>query len=115
VDLNQQNLDQISNSNPQISNQTTANFDALIGQLVSEHWVIPASARRGMQVEINIELQANGIISNAVVVSSSGNLALDNSAIAAIKAVAIIYEVQDMPYADFELIRSRTLIFSPSL
>jgi len=110
-----ENIKQSAINGEQINNETTAKFDALIGQLVSEQWVIPASAKRGMQVEINIEIEASGIISSAVVVNSSGNFALDNSAIAAIKAVAIIYEVQDMSFAEFQLIRNRTLVFSPSL
>jgi len=112
-------------SNPQTNNnyqlttsqieQTTANFDGLIAYLVSERWIIPASAVRGMQVEINIEIDTSGRIIRADVVKSSGNLSLDNSAIAAIKSLAIIEEVQNMSPQEFQLIRNRILVFSPKL
>jgi len=104
-----------SSQQSQINNQTTAEFDALIGSLVSQRWIIPASATRGMMVEINISFNPNGTIANANVVKSSGNLDLDNSAIAAIESLSIIYEIQQMSYDEFQLIRNRTLVFSPTL
>jgi|GEM_PF-1749674 len=104
-----------SNQISQINNQTTAEFDALIGSLVSERWIIPASATKGAQVEINITFNKGGTIDEVNVIKSSGNLTLDNSAVAAILSLGSIYEITQMTTAEFQLIQNRTLIFSPAL
>ncbi len=94
--------------------QTSGNYDDLIVSLVSQQWRRPPSARNGMTVEVTIQMLPDGTITNASVTRSSGDNAFDRSAVAAVRNVGRIPEMQDMDRATFDqLYRQRRMIFKP--
>lgn len=98
----------------EVGNQVAGNLDDLIVKLVSEQWRRPPSARNGMTVEVMIELLPDGTITNASVTRSSGDTPFDNSAVAAVRNVGRIAEMQKLDRATFDrLYRQRRVIFKP--
>ena len=96
------------------SDQVTGNLDDLLIKLVSEQWQRPPSARNGMSVEVLIEMLPDGTISNASVTRSSGDHPFDNSAIAAVRNMGRIQEMQQLDRATFDaMYRQRRVIFRP--
>ncbi|HGN3968966.1 TPA: cell envelope integrity protein TolA [Pseudomonas aeruginosa] len=88
--------------------------DDLIVNLVSQQWRRPPSARNGMSVEVLIEMLPDGTITNASVSRSSGDKPFDSSAVAAVRNVGRIPEMQQLPRATFDsLYRQRRIIFKP--
>ncbi|HHM5932089.1 TPA: cell envelope integrity protein TolA [Pseudomonas aeruginosa] len=86
----------------------------LIVNLVSQQWRRPPSARNGMSVEVLIEMLPDGTITNASVSRSSGDKPFDSSAVAAVRNVGRIPEMQQLPRATFDsLYRQRRIIFKP--
>ncbi len=70
--------------------QVAGNLDDLIIKLITENWQRPMSARRGMSVELLIQMLPDGTITNASVSRSSGDAPFDNSAVAAVRNVGRI-------------------------
>ena len=94
--------------------QVAGNLDDLIIRLVSEQWVRPPSARNGMAVTVLIEMLPDGTITNASVTRSSGDPAFDASAVAAVRNVGRIREMQQLDRKTFDsLYRKRSAIFKP--
>ncbi|HZJ95377.1 MAG TPA: cell envelope integrity protein TolA [Thiopseudomonas sp.] len=94
--------------------QVAGDIDDLIVRLVSEQWVRPPSARNGMAVTVLIEMLPDGTITNASVSRSSGDPAFDASAVAAVRNVGRVREVQQLPAETFNrLYRSRSAVFKP--
>ncbi|PAU52112.1 protein TolA [Pseudomonas sp. PIC25] len=94
--------------------QVAGSLDDLIVKLVSEQWRRPPSARNGMSVEVLIEMLPDGTITNASVTRSSGDSPFDNSAVAAVRNVGRIPEMQQLDRATFDrLYRQRRVIFKP--
>ena len=94
--------------------QVAGNLDDLIIRLVSEQWVRPPSARNGMAVTVLIEMLPDGTITNASVIGSSGDSAFDASAVAAVRNVGRIREMQQLDSKTFNaLYRSRKAVFKP--
>lgn len=94
--------------------QVAGNLDDLIIRLVSEQWVRPPSARNGMAVTVLIEMLPDGTITNASVTRSSGDPAFDASAVAAVRNVGRIREMQQLDSKTFNaLYRSRRAVFKP--
>lgn len=94
--------------------QDIANINDLIIQLVSSHWIRPAGARNGMQVEVRVEIMPDGTIKHAAVSKSSGNQAFDNSAVAAILSVGRVREIQNLDRAIYEkTYRQLVMAFRP--
>lgn len=94
--------------------QDIGRLDDLIVQLVSENWNRPESARRGMLVELQVEFLPDGTISQVSLVRSSGNSAFDNSAIAAVRNVVRVREIQSLDRAAYERdYRKRKMAFRP--
>lgn len=94
--------------------EVAGNLDDLIINLVSQQWRRPPSARRGMSVTIMIQMLPDGTISNASVTRSSGDVAFDNSAVAAVRNVGRIPEMQQLDRATFDRqYRQRAMIFKP--
>lgn len=94
--------------------QVAGNLDDLLVKQVSENWQRPSSARNGMSVEVLIEMLPDGTITNASVVRSSGDRPFDNSAVAAVRNVGRIQEMQQLDRATFEAkYRKRNVIFKP--
>lgn len=94
--------------------QEAGRIDDLIVLLVSENWNRPESARRGMVVEVMVGFLPDGTISQVSLVRSSGNPAFDNSAIAAVRNVVRVREIQSLDRATYErLYRQRKMAFRP--
>ena len=97
-----------------VGNQVAGNLDDLIISLVSQQWRRPPSARNGMSVEVQIQMLPDGTITNASVTRSSGDAAFDNSAVAAVRNVGRIPEMQQLDRATFDrMYRQRRMIFKP--
>lgn len=95
-------------------NQVAGNFDDLIVSLVSQQWTRPPSARNGMSVEVLIQMLPDGTITNVSVTRSSGDSPFDNSALAAVRNVGRIPEMQQLDRTTFDsLYRQRRMIFKP--
>lgn len=94
--------------------QVAGNLDDLIINLITQNWQRPMSARRGMSVELLIQMLPDGTITNASVSRSSGDAPFDNSAVAAVRNVGRIPEMQKLERATFDsLYRQRRVIFKP--
>ncbi len=94
--------------------QVAGNLDDLIIKLITENWQRPMSARRGMSVELLIQMLPDGTVTNASVSRSSGDAAFDSSAVAAVRNVGRIPEIQQLDRATFDrLYRQRRVIFKP--
>lgn len=94
--------------------QVAGNLDDLIIKLITENWQRPMSARRGMSVELLIQMLPDGTVTNASVSRSSGDAAFDSSALAAVRNVGRIPEMQQLDRATFDrLYRQRRVIFKP--
>lgn len=97
-----------------VGSQAAGNLDDLIVRLVSEQWVRPPSARNGMAVTVLIEMLPDGTITNASVTRSSGDPAFDASAVAAVRNVGRVREMQQLAPDTFnKLYRSRSAVFKP--
>jgi colicin import membrane protein len=94
--------------------QVAGNLDDLIIKLITENWQRPMSARRGMSVELVIQMLPDGTITNASVSRSSGDAPFDSSAVAAVRNVGRIPEMQQLDRATFDSrYRQRRVIFKP--
>lgn len=94
--------------------QVAGNLDDLIIKLITDNWQRPMSARRGMSVELLIQMLPDGTITNASVSRSSGDAPFDSSAVAAVRNVGRIAEMQQLDRATFDrLYRQRRVIFKP--
>lgn len=94
--------------------QQAGRMDDLIVQLVSQNWSRPDAARNGMQVVLDVEFLPDGTISRVVIARSSGNPAFDNSALAAVRNVARVRELQSLDRATYErFYRKRSMAFRP--
>ena len=98
----------------EVGDKVAGSLDDLIIKLVSEQWQRPPSARNGMSVEVLIEMLPDGTITNASVTRSSGDAPFDNSAVAAVRNVGRIPEMQQLDGATFNaMYRQRRMIFKP--
>ena len=98
----------------EVGDKVAGNLDDLIINLVSQQWRRPPSARQGMSVTVTIQMLPDGTITNASVTGSSGDVAFDNSAVAAVRNVGRIPEMQQLDRATFDrMYRKRAMIFKP--
>ena len=87
---------------------------ALMQARITQNWRRPPSARNGMEVLLEISLVPTGDVVGISVSSSSGSIAFDRSAIAAVERVAQFSEVAVLPISDFErYFRRFPLRFNP--
>ncbi|WP_395505819.1 cell envelope integrity protein TolA [Ectopseudomonas hydrolytica] len=94
--------------------KVAGNLDDLIIKLITENWQRPMSARRGMSVELLIQMLPDGTVTNASVSRSSGDAPFDSSAVAAVRNVGRIPEMQQLDRATFDrMYRQRRVIFKP--
>lgn len=86
----------------------------LITDLISSNWIRPAGTRNGMEVELVVEFLADGRITNVRINKSSGYAAYDNSAVAAIRSVGRVREIQNLEHAVYERsFRQLRMAFKP--
>ncbi len=95
-------------------NEVAGNYDDLIVSLVSQQWNRPPSARNGMSVEVLIQMMPDGTITNVSVTRSSGDKPFDDSAVAAVRNVGRVPDLQKLDRATFDsLYRQRRMVFKP--
>lgn len=87
---------------------------AIIQRSVINRWTRPPSARNGMRAVLEIALVPTGDVVGVAVLSGSGNLAFDRSAINAVEKAGRFPEVKELERALFERdFRRFQLIFKP--
>lgn len=69
------------------------NFDRLLLARLHSHWVRPDSAAAGATVDVVVQFAADGTITNALLPTSSGSQALDDSIV---KAAADLAKIPEM-------------------
>ncbi|MDI6671951.1 cell envelope integrity protein TolA [Pseudomonas aeruginosa] len=93
---------------------TPDKVDSLLVERISSNWHRPASAKDGMQVTIEIEMDRKGVIKQVRVHQSSGNKAFDTSAVKAIQDVKAIPEIASLPTVVYQsLYKNRKVLFTP--
>jgi colicin import membrane protein len=93
--------------------QTAGNFDDLIRMRAAENWTRPPSARNNMSVTLRVNMLPDGTITAATVSRSSGDAPFDSSAVAAVKNIGRLTEMQGLSAQDFQPYRSFTMTFTP--
>lgn len=94
-------------------NQVAGNFDDLIRMRAAENWTRPPSARNNMSVTLRVNMLPDGTISGVNVSRSSGDSPFDSSAVAAVKNIGRLTEMQGLSAQDFQPYRSFTMTFTP--
>ncbi|MBU2887378.1 cell envelope integrity protein TolA [Gilvimarinus agarilyticus] len=98
----------------QLAAQQTQSYVNMISSRIEQNWSRPPSARRGMKVELLIQLVPTGQVVNVTVVRSSGNAAFDRSAEQAVRRIDRFSELRNMPPTLFEEnFRQLKLVFDP--
>ncbi|MGN8258234.1 cell envelope integrity protein TolA [Pseudomonas sp. SMSB3] len=93
--------------------QVAGDFDDLIRMRAAEGWARPPSARKGMTVTLQVNMLPDGTITGVTVTRSSGDGPFDNSAVAAVKNIGRLTEMQGMKPSDFNRYRSFKMTFTP--
>jgi colicin import membrane protein len=65
-------------------NDEIAKYGVLIQQAISQKWIIPANSNRNLYCWLDISLAADGTVTKVFLTQSSGDSALDQSAITAV-------------------------------
>ena len=93
--------------------QVAGDFDDLIRMRAAEGWARPPSARKGMTVTLQVSMLPDGTITSVSVARSSGDGPYDSSAVAAVKNIGRLTEMQGMKPSDFNRYRSFKMTFTP--
>jgi colicin import membrane protein len=93
--------------------QTSGNFDDLIRMRAAENWTRPPSARNNMSVTLRVNMLPDGTVTAATVSRSSGDASFDSSAVAAVKNIGRLTEMQGLSAQEFQPYRSFTMTFTP--
>ncbi|MFJ4429812.1 cell envelope integrity protein TolA [Pseudomonas sp. NPDC089395] len=93
--------------------QVAGDFDDLIRLRAAEGWARPPSARKGMTVTLQVNMLPDGTITGVTVIRSSGDGPFDSSAVAAVKNIGRLTEMQGMKPSDFNRYRSFKMTFTP--
>lgn len=94
--------------------EVAGSLDDLIAKLVKSNWRVPLGSDKKMQVTLNIGMLPDGTITTVSVTNSSGNPVFDNTAVAAVRAIGRIPQMQELDRPSFEsMYRQRDFIFSP--
>lgn len=93
--------------------EVTGTFEDLIFARASEGWARPPSAKNGMRVVLQINMLPDGTVNSVSVAKSSGDKPFDNSAMAAVKNVGRLSEMQGMSTGDFQPYRAFKMTFTP--
>lgn len=90
-----------------------AHFDELIKSRASEGWSRPPSARQEMVVELQISISPDGTVTSVDIAKTSGDLAFDKSAVAAVKNIGRLTEMQEMKPMEISQFKSFKMKFTP--
>ncbi len=93
--------------------EVAGSFDDLIRSRAAEGWTRPPSARKGMTVVLQIGMLPDGTVTSVSVAKSSGDGSFDSSAVAAVKNIGRLTEMQGMKPSDFAPYRSFKMTFTP--
>ncbi|WP_122857383.1 cell envelope integrity protein TolA [Pseudomonas viridiflava] len=93
--------------------ETAGSFDDLIRVRASEGWSRPPSARNNMSVTLQIGMLPDGTIASVSIAKSSGDGPFDSSAVAAVKNIGRLTEMQGLKPAGFAPYRSFKMTFTP--
>lgn len=97
--------------------QLIGSYSSYINDRVSNNWSRPSSARRGMIVELAIQLVPTGRVVSVTIVKSSGNEAFDRSAERAVRKVDRFEKIAELAKQDLALFdrefRRFLLVFNP--
>jgi colicin import membrane protein len=93
--------------------ETAGNFDDLIRSRAAEGWARPPSARKGMTVVLQIGMLPDGTVTSVSIAKSSGDTPFDSSAVAAVKNIGRLTEMQGLKPSDFSPYRSFKMTFKP--
>jgi colicin import membrane protein len=93
--------------------ETAGSFDDLIRVRAAEGWARPPSARKNMTVVLQIGMLPDGTVTSVSVLKSSGDGPFDSSAVAAVKNIGRLTEMQGLKPADFQPYRSFKMTFTP--
>jgi colicin import membrane protein len=93
--------------------EVAGSFDDLIRARAAEGWARPPSARKNMTVVLQIGMLPDGTVTSVTVSKSSGDGPFDSSAVAAVKNIGRLTEMQGMKPSDFNPYRSFKMTFTP--
>ncbi|UVL30732.1 cell envelope integrity protein TolA [Pseudomonas donghuensis] len=93
--------------------QVAGDFDDLIRARAAEGWARPPSARKNMTVVLQIGMLPDGTITSVSVARSSGDGPFDSSAVAAVKNIGRLTEMQGLKPSEFNPYRSFKMTFTP--
>ena len=93
--------------------QVAGNFDDLIRMRAAENWTRPPSARKGMSVTLRVNMLPDGTVTAVNVIRSSNDSPFDSSAVAAVKNIGRLTEMQGLSAQEFQPYRSFTMTFTP--
>ena len=108
VALNDESREIVENESDEIARS----YIQGIYELIVANWSRPPSARNGMRVVLQVNLVPTGDVAQVVVTESSGNVAFDRSAEAAVRKVGK-FEVPPDAHVFEENFRSFPVIFKP--
>jgi colicin import membrane protein len=97
----------------EVGDTVSGNFDDLIRMRAAEGWTRPPGASNGMTVVLQITMLPDGTITSVGVSRSSGNGPFDSSAVAAVKNIGRLVEMQGLSPTDFNPYRSFKMTFTP--
>jgi colicin import membrane protein len=93
--------------------EATGNIDDLLRLRAAQGWSRPPSARPSMTVVLRVAMLPDGTITSVNVATSSGDVPFDNSAVAAVRNIGRITEVQSLTPQQFQRYRSFLMTFTP--
>ncbi len=94
--------------------QLASSYTTYIIERLAGNWNRPPSARRGMEVDLLIQLVPTGRVISVAVIKSSGNAAFDRSAEQAVRKAGQFDKLQELPPKVFEqYFRKLRLVFRP--
>lgn len=93
--------------------QVAGDFDDLIRMRAAQGWTRPPSARNNMSVTLRVNMLPDGTVTSVNVSRSSGDAPFDNSAVAAVKNIGRLTEMQGLSAQEFQPYRSFTMTFTP--
>ena len=101
----------ISESNDDVN---TKSYEEMLIERVQQNWSRPPSARRGMEVTLEVSMLPTGIVTGLRIIKSSGDPAFDRSAEQAVRRVDRFTEAMQIPPDIFEqYFRVFRFTFSP--
>ncbi len=100
---------------PELINEVDmgVHFDELIKARSAEGWTRPPSARKGMVVELEIGMTLDGTVKSVSIAKTSGDEPFDTSAVAAVKNIGRLNEMQEMKPSDTNRYQSFRMKFTP--